>query len=70
MMGFTQDGQLDAARIKQRDKELGVSTSKERANREDLVVSAGPVLPGADGWQSGQTPRLIVSKLPLKGRRG
>jgi len=70
MMGFTQDGQLDAARIQQRDKELDVSTSKERANREDLAASAGPVLPGADGWQSGQAPQLVLSKLPLKGRRG
>jgi hypothetical protein len=70
MMGFTQDGQLDAPRIQQRDKELGVSTSKERANREDLAASAGPVLPGADGWQFGQAPQLVLSKLPLKGRRG
>jgi hypothetical protein len=70
MMVFTQDGQLDAARIKQRDKELGVATSKERANRVDLAASAGPVSPGANGWQSGQAPQLVLSKLPLKGRRG
>jgi len=70
MMGFTQDGQLDAVRIQQRDKALGVSTSKEPANREDLAASAGSVSPGADGWQSGQTPQLVPSKLPLKGRRG
>jgi hypothetical protein len=55
---FIQDGQLDAARIQQGDKELGVSTSKERVNREDLRVSAGLVLPRADGWQPdpGATP--------------
>ncbi len=69
MMGFTEDGQLDPARIAQRDKELVVSTPNERANRKDLVGSAGSVLPEADGWQSGQAPQLILSKLPLKGRR-
>lgn len=69
MMGFTEDGQLDAARIARRDDELGVSTSKERANRKDLAASAGPVLPGSDGWQSGQAPQLILSKVPFKARR-
>jgi hypothetical protein len=70
MMGFTEDGQVDTARIQQRDKELGVTTVKERANPEDLVKSARPALPGANGWQSGQAPQLVLGKMPLKGRRG
>jgi hypothetical protein len=70
MMGFTRDGQLDAGRIARRDKELGVSTVKERQSREDLAKEAGPVLPGADAWQSGNSAQLALKKLPLKNRRG
>ncbi|CAB3803145.1 OBAP family protein [Paraburkholderia fynbosensis] len=70
MMGFTQDGQLEAAMIESRDTELGISTLKERQNREDLAKSAGPVQAGADGWQSGQAAQLVLQKLPLKNRRG
>jgi hypothetical protein len=69
MMGFTRDGQLDAERIARRDKELGVSTAKERESREALAKEAGPVLPGADAWQSGTSAQLALQKLSLKNRR-
>lgn len=70
MMGFAQDGQLSPKMIQSRDKEINVSTAKERKNREDLAKSAGPIQPGADGWQSEQAPQLVLSKLSLKNRRG
>jgi hypothetical protein len=60
MMGFTQDGQLKPEMIQSRDKELAISTEKERKNRQDLANSAPPVQPGADGWQSGQSSQLTL----------
>ena len=70
MMGFTEDGQLKPEMIQSRDKELGISTAKERKDRQDLTQSAPPVQPGADGWQSGQAPQLVLNKIPLKNKRG
>jgi hypothetical protein len=70
MMGFTNDGQLEPAMVARRDKELGISTTKERRNREDLAKSARPVQAGADQWQSGQASQLVLQKLPFKNRRG
>jgi len=70
MMGFTQDGQLSPEMIQSRDRELDISTAKERKYREDLAKSARPIQPGADGWQSGQAPQLVLSNVPLKNRRG
>ncbi|MEO6381403.1 MAG: OBAP family protein [Nitrobacter sp.] len=70
MMGFTQDGQLKPAIIQSRDRELGISTDKDRKNRADLARSAPPVQPGADSWQTGQSPQLALNKVPLKNKRG
>jgi len=56
--------------IQSRDRELDISTAKERKYREDLAKSARPIQPGADGWQSGQAPQLVLSNVPLKNRRG
>lgn len=70
MMGFTADGQIKPEMLQSRDKELGVSTEKEKKSREDLAKSAPPVQPGADNWSSGQSPQLVLNKLPLKNRQG
>jgi hypothetical protein len=46
MMGFTADGQLDAARLAQRDQRLGIDSLDKRKQRAD--IEAPPVEPGAD----------------------
>jgi hypothetical protein len=51
MMGFTADGQADAAMVAARDQRFKTSSAHNRANRADIV--APPVDPGADGWQHG-----------------
>jgi hypothetical protein len=70
MMGFTADGQLKPEMIQSRDKELGISTAKERKNRINLANSAPPVQPGADGWASDQAQQLVLTKMPLMNKRG
>jgi Protein of unknown function (DUF1264) len=70
MMGFTADGQLKSEMIVNRDKELNISTENERKARADLAKSAVPVQPGADGWQSGQSPQLVLKRIPLKNKQG
>ncbi len=56
MMGFTADGQADAAMVAARDARFGVSTDERRRNRAD--IDAPPVVPGADAWQRGQVVQL------------
>lgn len=70
MMGFTADGQLRPELIASRDKDLKISTEDERKARADLAKSASPVLPGADGWQSGRSSQLVLDGVPLKNKRG
>jgi hypothetical protein len=56
MMGFTKDGQLRPALVKDRDARFGVSTEENRQNRAD--IPAPPVQPGADAWQRGDVRQL------------
>jgi len=70
MMGFTAEGQLKPEMIVSQDKELKISTEDERKARADLAKSAPPVQPGADGWQSGQSPQLVLNRVPLKNKQG
>lgn len=56
MMGFTADGQADAAMVAARDERFGVRTSDKRKNRED--IPAPPVQQGADAWQHGPALQL------------
>lgn len=51
MMGFTADGQADAAMVAARDKRFGVDSAARRKDRED--IAAPPVDPDANGWQHG-----------------
>lgn len=52
MMGFTADGQADAAMIQARDRRLGVDSEKKKVDRQDIVEPA--IDPDADGWQHGK----------------
>jgi len=70
MMGFTDYGQVKQEMVHSRDKELGISTEKERKAREDLAKSAPPVQPGANGWQTGKSPQLVLNEVPFKNKRG
>lgn len=56
MMGFTADGQIDAAMVAARDARFGVSSADKRGNRAD--IPAPPVAAGADAWQQGRVVQL------------
>ncbi len=56
MMGFTADGQIDAAMVSARDARFGVSSEEKKKERADIPSPA--VLPGADAWQSGKVVQL------------
>jgi hypothetical protein len=56
MMGFTADGQADAAMVAARDKRLGIDSGERRAKRSD--IPAPPIDPGADAWQRGPAIQL------------
>jgi hypothetical protein len=51
MMGFTQDGQADAAMVAARDERFGVSSARNRENRAEIEYPA--IDPDADAWQKG-----------------
>ena len=53
MMGFTQDGQADAAMVRARDQRFKVDSSKTRHDREDIPPPT--IDPGANGWQHGNS---------------
>lgn len=75
MMGFTADGQADAAMVAARDRRLGVDSMEMRRQREDIPA---PVIdPGADAWQQGKvyqvpgpggTPGLHAPAQPASGK--
>ena len=56
MMGFTADGQIDAALVRSRDERFGLSSDDRRRQRADIAAPA--VLPGADAWQQGKTVQI------------
>ena len=56
MMGFTADGQIDAAMVSARDARFGISSEKKRADRADIREPA--ILSGADAWQTGNTVQI------------
>ncbi len=51
MMGPTADGQIDMARVAERDARFKVSSEGKRKERED--IAAPPVEPGANAWEKG-----------------
>jgi hypothetical protein len=56
MMGFTADGQIDAAMVQERDRRFGVDTLERRRARADIETPA--ILPGADTWQQGKVVQI------------
>jgi hypothetical protein len=56
MMGFTADGQANAAMVAERDKRFGVSSQDKRKDRASM--QAPPIDPGADAWQKGRVIQL------------
>lgn len=56
MMGFTADGQADAAMVADRDRRLGVDSQEKRKNRES--IEAPSIAPGADAWQNGRPVQI------------
>lgn len=56
MMGFTADGQANAAMVEERDRRFGVQSADKRKNRED--IAAPFIAPGADAWQKGDAVQL------------
>jgi hypothetical protein len=59
MMGFTQDGQLRAKLLTDRDLRFRVNTQKKRQQREDIPMPA--IVPGANAWEQGNVKQLQVS---------
>lgn len=66
MMGFTDDGQAAAENLRDRDAKVGVSTSRNRANREDIPTPE--VVAGANHWESGRSVQLRVEDVPFRRR--
>ena len=56
MMGFTSDGQADAAMIADRDRRFGTTSAEKRRQRGDIPSPA--IADGADAWQKGRTIQL------------
>lgn len=56
MMGFTQDGQADAAMVVGRDARFKVESAEKRRQRADIATPA--IDPGADAWQRGKVIQL------------
>ncbi|WBV44820.1 OBAP family protein [Pseudoroseomonas cervicalis] len=66
MMGFTGEGQLDPARLAARDQAAGLSSAGKRRARSDIPVPH--VAPGANAWESGETPQLALERRRVRGR--
>lgn len=56
MMGFTSDGQADAAMVAARDRRFGIDSPEKRRQRADIAVPA--IVAGADAWQHGTVIQL------------
>lgn len=56
MMGFTADGQADAAMLAARDRRFHIDSADKRRQRADMRAPA--ILPGADAWQHGNVLQL------------
>lgn len=59
MMGFTEDGQIDAKMNQARDRRFGVSTEDKR--RQRLNIPTPTPIEGANSWQTGQAPILKLA---------
>lgn len=53
MMALTQDGQAKEELVQDRDRRLGISTSRKRESRVDIPMPE--VVSGANSWETGRT---------------
>ena len=60
MMGFTADGQANAALVAERDRRFGVDSNEIKAARSDIPTP--PIAEGADAWQTGRTIQLADAR--------
>jgi hypothetical protein len=67
MMGFTAEGQLDPRMIADRDRRLG--TNKEDSKRAREAIPVPRPAPGSNSWESGRSPQLNLSEVPVRNRR-
>jgi hypothetical protein len=56
MMGFTADGQTDAALVAARDARFGIDSAEKRRRRAD--IPPGVIAAGADAWQRGNVVQI------------
>jgi hypothetical protein len=61
MMGFTAEGQADAAMVASRDQRLGVDSGTKKKDRERL--QAPETVDGADAWQQGEALQISISPI-------
>lgn len=66
MMGFTAEGQADAALVTARDKGYEISSEEKKKDRAD--IPAPEILPGADGWRSGTGVQLEAKSVDAAER--
>ncbi len=65
MMALVSDGQPDERQLRQRDREVGVSTQHKRENRADIPTP--PVVPGANSWENGRPVQTRLEQTDVKG---
>lgn len=65
MMGFTADGQADAAMVGDRDQRMGLDSAEKRQQRAG--IESPRIDPGADAWQAG---RVFQIEDPTGHRHG
>ncbi len=68
MMGFTQDGQADAGKVRDRDRRFNVETDQRRRDRRDIAEPS--LVPGANSWQRGKVVQLRLEEVPVRNLRG
>lgn len=56
MMGFTADGQADAAMVEARDRRFGINSAEKRMDRRSIPEPA--IDPGADVWERGKAVQI------------
>jgi hypothetical protein len=64
MMGLTEDGQINETLVHDRDRRLGVSSSRKRQKREDIPWPT--LVPGANSWESGRIVQTSLTETDFK----
>jgi hypothetical protein len=65
MMGFTADGQINAALVESRDRRFGVSSVSSEEKRADRARIQAPAIdPAADAWQHGKSVQVADPLMP------